>query len=614
MESILNNIVTANNPGSLKLRETDYVEDSRFIDGIVNDHVAIYNACSYTPDTVGIEYPCGPESITHQDVEYLITRFGNRNTYMNTESLGNIVKENYATDMGVDEYDYQREYSLIKSGIHDEKYKPYMNKYLATIAAMETILDQATYNATDKLTKNQFEGQFPNMPTAKYTITKIDKELVDALHNPERNIELLKSKLQLNTDTGFYIDKNGIPYICMHEFMLYDGMSIKNMLEICADTNYCCKYCHSPLTFNLDANSIDFTPVQYRVIYLFIELLNMASYEEFINQAIIAAIAKSIEKLDLEQDNYVPMSEAFTATYVYKLFLYFDGKMKLLQTSTFIKFVNHIWNKSGWDEDTVNSLITNEERFIGFPHCCDLILAFQNTAKLTMETIVDILLRGMKDEGNPIQQLYLKDKSKLGEMTDLIIKSANNYIQTLQLKEIQNVDAKFKDPKIELFLSSGVQLKPLYLLCWKYICPVNGFHDMVKGTCKACGINESNVEKIFDKYEKDIQTMINPPTSKIPKQSTKSRDDVIAAINKAATTKPEVLPDILLTDKFNDQLRKKLEELLSRGHLDELPKTKENNCKILNYLLTTDIAPETIKLELDTLTTTSAGVQLIGVF
>ena len=601
MEHVLDNVISANNPGSLTLEAKDFDDDSRLIEGIYKDNVGIYCAGLYTAKGEEEIFPCGPASCLHQDISYLLTRYGHRNTYLNTESIGDIGKEYGSSDTGFNQADYQLDFERIRSGIHDEKYKPFMVKYLETIATLEQLLQFTGYMHSNKWTSKEFTAVFPNIQTPRYSLTKVDRELINMLRNPEKNIEMLKSKLTLDEDTGFYVNKDGIAYLCLHEFMLYEGKTIKSMLEACADSTYCCKYCKSPLTYNLDAETIDFTPLQYRAVYIFIEILNIVSYEEFIGQVIISAISKSLDKIELSADNIVPMSEAFTATYLYKLYTYLQDKVKMLNADGFIKFINHLWNKSGWDEETVSTLMENEERFDGFVHCCDIIISFKETTQITMETIVDILLKNVEGEGNPIQKMYLSDKSKLGIMTDLIIKAANNYIQLIQLPEILKEKIDLQRITIYLYLTSGTQLKPFYMNVWEYMCPVDGYHTFSGGKCKACGIDKDNVEKIFTKYEKEIRELITPPKTKMTKQKTSTRQIVIDAINKSPSTKPDILKDILLTDEYNDKLRDKLEQLVHIGKITEIPRTKENNCKILNYLISSPLNIESIQLELDAL-------------
>lgn len=616
MEHVIENVINGNNPGNLLLEKQEYVEDTKMIEGIYDNEVGVFHSCLYKPKEIEEDFPTGAGSIIHQDISYIVPRYGHRNTYINTESISNIEKDNSAADIGIDYSEYQKYFNRLRSGIHDETYKPHMVKYLETVATLEQLLDFSSYNKSNKMTADEFDKLFPSTIMTRYSASKIDKALVDALRNPEKNIEFLKSKLTLNKDIGFYVDKNGIPYLCLHEFMLFDNNSIKTMLEACADVNYCCKYCKSPLTYNLDAEGIDFTPIQYRVVYLFIEMLDMVSYEEFIGQIVIAAISQSINKLEMKYDDSLTLSEAFTATYVYKMFNYISDKMKLLSSDGFIKLVKHIWNKSGWDDEVVQTLISNEERFEGFTHCCDIILSFKESEHITMETIIDVLLKNIEGDGNPIQQLYLKDKTKIGKMVDLLINSANNYIQMLQLPMILKEDIDLQKVFIELFINTGKQIKPFYKLWWKQLCPVAGIHTFVKGTCKECGINEDNVEKIFDKYESKITAMLLPPSNKAPKQSCDTRSVILAGINQADIKKPEILNEILLTDSYIDKLRSKLEELIHIGKIEEIKNTKENCCKMLNYIISTSITAETISLELDALLVPAISItsKLITVF
>lgn len=601
------------------LEPSPYDENGILVNGIKNGTVALYTTTINSPIDVKdkenvVLYPTGKKGVLHQDLEYLLPLASDRNIYVANSPPADVWKNTSPSIINVDADEYLESFRELSYGIHDESYKPYLSKYMRTLPALELRANYQTYKVKNGLSEKEIKSYFPDVPKLKYTEGKYDSELIRALRNPERYLDILRKKLTLDEDTGYY-SADGIGYICQHEWMMYEGKSLKNVLELCANEKGCCKHCGAQLFLVIEDESINFDGVQYRLIYLFLATLDLISYEEFISFLVRGAIQHSINELHIDPlDDYAAKTEAFTAAYCYKLIEKLEKVIKLEDTTALINYIHNVWRKSGWDDETTAAVLANDDYFLELSHCISVIKSFKDSELIKDDTssIVHVLMDGMVGEGNAIQRLYLKDKNKIGELVDLIILSANNYTQLKDWNSILKSSAQSFKPTV---LKMGIQslgLKQFFLLWWKGICPVATVHDFNKGTCKHCGINDKNVIEIYEKYEKKLIEMFKDDRTTTLKQKTISRDNTIADIKKAPLTIPKFVPDKVMSEVYIQKLRRILEQIVGIGPITELEVSKDNNCRIINWLLSAQkITGEQLKSEI--LSVTSKPMPLSSV-
>ena len=589
--------------------ESDFNElESGTVYGVKNNVVGLYakpinTIIDMNEDRIisdSMFFPTGPKGILHQDVEYLMETNSDRNIYINTDTVAGLYAKYNPITLHLDPEKFMEEISVFASGVHTDKYSPYMSKYMRTAANLESLVSLKPFHKVNQIPANVFSNLFPDRNTTEINITKIDKELVNALKNPERYIDFLKEKLTLDKKIGYYCyDK--IPYICQHEFMLYDGKPFKDVVDICGDASYKCMYCGTQFPFKSDDDNLEFDKKQYKLVYSFIGILNMNNYESTIGKIVITAIYKSIEKLDISvTDADGRQKDGFTAAYLLKLVRTLQKeKFPFKNESPFLTFAESIFQKAGWDDKIVNQLLSNEERFITFSYVKNTILSLKRSEKELVDSSTDI--RSMLIEGTPIKKLYDQDKSKLGIMFDKMMLENNNYTQL-------NVYDKFKDRTIAFdkitnefhAQKSSNSIKSFYEIWWRELCPVNIEHSFDKsGTCKYCKINEKNVAQICEKYAKELDALLNIETKCNLKLNDEHRKLIISKINASKTNIPKTLDERVLTDNNLDKFRKCLEDLIGIGQISEIPVSKENCLKMINYLIDSDVPGSKIISEIN---------------
>lgn len=596
---MLSQIIENTNPTSRILAEKEEPEDDvTYIEGIKNNVLAVYSAMLNEPknkpdvtdsitDNIG-PYINGPNGVMHQNVEYLLDRFSDRNIYSNTTLAQSINVPRAMIETSPKEF--QQNMNLLRTGIHDEIYRPELAKYMRTMAFLDSSLKFTPYNKKSIIPAEEFRKMFPPVDI-DYVPMTYDKELVDLMKNPIKNIDALRRKLKLNSQTGYYCF-DGIPYICKHEFMTYEGKSLKQVLMGCADEDYMCKYCGEALAFTTDDDTIDFDAIQYRTIYLLLESINLISYEDFILFIIAHAISKSIDALELEASaDYTEKVDAFTATYIYKLHEHLKKELKLKPNQTLLAFIRRLWSKAGWDDDTVKQLMKNEDRFKHFIHTANIIISFKKEEANKNEdwSITRLFL----SVDGPLQKLYKKDKLALGKLVDLMFVQLNNAPLVEYADIIKSTTASFVKPIIEMTHSGGNAERAFFIMWWREICPEHITHEMKNNKCKYCGITKENISSIYDKYQYKIHQLLQT-VSKLPsKFDGHTRKAIIDAINKQKDTLniKEINPEVFSSEYIND-LMILLESFVGIGHIEEIEIKKESieskAKQIINYLLTRD--------------------------
>lgn len=588
---MLSQIIENTNPTIRVLVEKDKPEDDvGYIEGMKNNTIAIYSGMLNEPkneNEIG-PYVNGANGVMHQDVEYLIDKFSDRNIYANTTLAQSIDIPRAMIESSPVEF--QRNMNLLRTGIHDEIYRPELVKYMRTMAAIDSNFNFISFNKKSIIPADEFRKMFPSVDI-DYIPTPYDKELADLMKNPIKNISVLKRKLKLDNQSGYYCF-DGIPYICKHEFMTYEGKSLKQVLMSCADEDYICKYCGEALAFTTDDDTIDFDAIQYRVIYLLLESLELVSYEEFILFVIAHAISKSIDALELESSSdYIEKVDAFTATYIYKLHEYLKKELKIKPNQTLLAFIKRLWSKAGWDDSTVKQLLKNEDRFKHFVHTANIIISFKRdeTEKKDDWSILRLFL----SVDGPFQKLYNKDKLALGKLVDLMFLQLNNAPLVEYADIIKSTTASFVKPIIEMSHSGGNKEKAFFIMWWREICPEHVVHEMKNGQCKHCGITKDNISSIYEKYQFKIHAMLQTE-SKIPsKFDGHTRKATIDAINKQKDeiNIKEISPMVFSSEYVNDLIAL-LESFIGIGHISEIEVKKDSPeakaKQMINYLLSRD--------------------------
>ena len=609
---MLETILNEDNPLIQIIHRSDLDDnDGNVYYGLIDDEVSIRSGLLYKPiqdtdDPRFMSMQLGPKGILHQDVAFMWEMYGDRNLYTNTCAPAQLYSKKHPEKFNMDVDQFRLEFSRIHSGIVHDCYNEFESQYLMTMPYILTHLIYTKYHCTNRLSNKEFRSIYQDHPLQEFKPTIVDRELLQAIRNPGKYIEILLKKLQLNEELGYYCS-NGIPLICSHEIMLAQGCSMKEVLEACANRKYACRYCGADLVIDMDDTTVDLTALQFRLIYLFVESLNMLIYETFLLNILSEVSQRSLEKLELEiSDNYMEQMDAFIATYMYRLYLHLKKEIKFDNVTGLISTCNRLWSKAGWDDETVQTLMKNDERFVSFNHVYRLIISFKEASerKESDNIALELFLEKMNGKGNTFQQIWSKDKSKLGELNDLIFIDANNNSQLIDWKSI--IDHSKITMKViphELNLKSGLSLRSFYHLWGEYICPINSVHEFVKGTCKHCGFNDKSIDAVYEKYLDKLINLINPKSKPYVNNKDEHRTELIKQINSQSTKVPDITGmEEIMSDSNMNALRKRLEELIGIGHLAEIPVSKEMNAKMINYLLNSvKMSADTISVELSSL-------------
>ena len=397
--------------------------------------------------------------------------------------------------------------------------------------------------------------------------------------------------------------------------MLAEGKSMKLISERCSNSKNSCRYCGGELIVDIEAYKLDLPKLAYRIIYSLTNLLHLGIYQEQLENLIKTSVQVSVDNLELDDfdDNELKIN-AFVATFVYKIFKDLQKDMVIKNSSKFITMIRDCWSKAGWDNQIVENLINNEERFYEYNHILNMIIKFQeNVSQLdTVNTITYLFLQGIKDHENPFQKIYLKDKSKLGEMVDMMLKILGN---TTSIEDYKLIIEGSEKTKLNIVLNhvdikSGTGLKSFFSMWWKYICPVNLIHEFEGDKCKYCGINQkdsNSIESTYEKYKSNLEKIIDPIIEKSFHQTVTYRTNVIKSIESQPETVPRLMNiDFYLKDEYSEILNKKLCDLIHIGEISELEVNTKNNIKLLNYLLKEmNIKQEVIENELFSISSNS---------
>lgn len=602
-----------------QLIKTKWNDDkTEIINGLINDSITQQYTHNYEYLDTKNEDPeftfKNIKGILHQDMNYLLQMFGDRNIYIGTNTPAQLFMKKNPQTYNISFNAFYEYFSKIHNGISDLKYKPYLNKYLDILPYLKTHEINDKYNCENKFDVKFWNEYFPSYTIKQFVPKKIPREIEEALKNPNKNIDYLKSNLDLNEDLGFYC-YHDVPLICLHEIMLAEGKSMKFISERCANSKNSCRYCGGELIVDIEAYKLDLPKLAYRIIYSLTNLLHLGIYQEQLENLIKTSVQVSVDNLELDDfdDNELKIN-AFVATFVYKIFKDLQKDMVIRNSSKFITMIRDCWSKAGWDNQIVENLINNEERFYEYNHILNMIIKFQeNVSQLdTVNTITYLFLQGIKDHENPFQKIYLKDKSKLGDMVDMMLKILGN---TTSIEDYKLIIEDSEKTKLNIVLNhvdikSGTGLKSFFSMWWKYICPVNLIHEFEGDKCKFCGINQkdsNSIESTYEKYKSNLEKIIDPIIEKSFHQTVTYRTNVIKSIESQPETVPKLMNiDFYLKDEYSEILNKKLCDLIHIGEISELEVNTKNNIKLLNYLLKEmNIKQEVIENELFSISSNS---------
>lgn len=516
--------------------------------------------------------------ILHQDSIYALHMNGDRNVYIDSPHRTELPYLHNHRLMNMHPFYWHRAFRRIASPNHHD-YIPHLSKYMETLPWIKLHAHYDEYVHRNQLTQGECEHFMPTIKLTDTPVLEIDKTLGRLLANPEKNIDELRSKLTYDDASGYYCH-DGVMLICSHQFMFYEGKSIKDVIHECADRHFKCRYCGEQLIFDIDDESMDFDAVQYSLIYQTIALFKQATYESLFRQVLESAIAKSINKLELDNDeNYRMTVEAFTGVYLMKLVKSLEtitGKNK----SDLIARVKQLSKKAGWSEKDVEALTQNEDRFVNFGYIRDLIISFMERTNANDVTIVDVMMKS----NSPFKDLYLKNRFAFGEIQDKMMLDINNYVSI----NWSSIDSECASPEHKAIGKTGLNVRGFFNQWWHEICPVNVVHEWNKDTCKHCGVNEKNVSDVYVKYEDKLSSLIMMTYKDF--HQTVDQKDLIAKIMSMDAKAPSIPNiDLILADVNAKKLRQVLTDIISAGPLEEIKNTPENNIKLLNYIITESI-------------------------
>lgn len=603
-------------PHLIKTKWND--DKTEIINGLLNDSVTQQYSHNYEYLDAQNEDPeftfKNIKGVLHQDMNYLLQMSGDRNIYIGTNTPAQLFMKKNPQIYNIPFNKFYEDFSKIHSGISNLNYKPHLNKYLDILPYLKTHEINDNYICENRFDVKIWNNYFPSYTLKQFVPKKIQREIEEALKNPSKNIDYLKSNLDLNKDLGFYCYQD-VPLICLHEFMLAEGKSMKSIAERCSNSKDVCRYCGGELIVDIEAYKLDLPKLAYRIIYTLTDLLHLGIYQEQLENLIKTSVQVSIDNLELDDldDNELKIN-AFVATFAYKIFKDLQKDMAIRNSSNFLTMIRDCWSKVGWDNQIVENLMNNEERFYEYNHILNMILKFQeNISQLDIvNTITYLFLQGIKDHENPFQKIYLKDKLKLGEMVDMMLKILGNTTSIEDYKLIINDSEKTNLNIVlnQVDIKSGSGLKSFFSMWWKYICPVNLIHKFEGDKCKFCGINQkdsNSIDSTYEKYKSDLEKIINPIIEKSFHQTITYRTNIIKSIESQPETIPKLMNmDFYLKDEYSEILNKKLCDLIHIGDISELEVNTKNNIKLLNYILSEmNIKQEIIENELFSISSNS---------
>lgn len=494
------------------------------INGILNNELKTLYNISYKPSK---------DKFLHQTTYFLMSNYGDRNYYVN-KAPAELWAELSPTSLNIDEYDYFNVLTKFKTGVYEPEYHENEIQYMNTIAYYKKHMLLQPYTKISTLEKKLSSQYFTNQNVRFIEKVMIDKSLLRYLKNPIGNMKELKIKLKYDEDTHFYTYK-GIGYICLHEMMRYEGKSIKEVFNLCANSKMRCKYCGAEIVYNTQQDEMELTAVQYSLIYEFVISLKLDNNENYLVSSIIRIIINNIQTFHLNEkvDGYVSL-------FLYKLYKQVNPKTK---KSSFLDFCETIWQNNLWTKEQIEYSIKDDKRYPGLKDLYELILEIKNVEKNKDTNTLPYILLGPKLDENktPIQKLYLKAPLELGELTKMIMMDIYNYTFLIDYETIEKTNEK------NSFEKRTIQI-----------------------------INEKSNK------QKNINQNIT-----FTQEHNKHKENVISEIKKQNEKYPSIKLDLdlLLSDSKINDVYTVLQNIINIGSLNDIfPINKTNVIKMINYI------------------------------
>lgn len=467
---------------------------------------------------------------------YMMDCFGDRNYYANLTKaeLWDVLKP---SKLNVEEFDYFDTLNNFSSGAYDPKYRDYESPYLATLAYMNFHMKLGSFEGNNRLDEKTFREFISDKNTKEVEFIHIDRNLKIYMKNPIKYLKEVQEMLRYNNELHFYC-YHGIPFICKHVMMKYEGRSLNEIYNYCANNKSMCKFCGAEITYDSDNDDVVLNELQFSLLFTFIVSLKLMSYDNYIANLLVSILSASIKKLEITKDKgYAQKINGFVSLYLYKL--YKELGIKNSDTS-FVDFCKGIWNRNGWSEEQIKYSLNDTSRFLNFTEVLNTIKELKDeekTNKNDLNSIKHVLLgRFLNENSNPIQKLFLRSPEELGKLTDMINKDTRNYTSLVEFAKILKLtETAFTKRTNQLLI----------------------------------------IAKDAESYDEKID---------YESSEDKEKQQILSKIKASATTFPTMSFDIkkLLEDGYLQEAFRFLQNIV--GNVD-LECNKENVLKLMNYVL-----------------------------
>lgn len=381
---------------------------------------------------------------------------------------------------------------------------------------------------------NKYHHQYnKNCKENIFSIYKVPKELMQMFGRITKYWKVIKDKLFLDANTGYYCykvsdrnvvtkgdndTKQSIHIICKHQAMILENKDVNDIAKECY-INGICKYCGQELIAYNDISEFVLPPAAMSLIIQFAESFKKSYSTDNIIYAVNEYIIRKIEK---EGISVYSTNECvgYTSLYLIKLcmlikennFDIIEYKVKALLS----KLSKHLASL-GKSEQDIKNILDNVEMFEDINNFIAILKTTGITSSVTNTSnndgnkhmlIEDIMFNGIgRTAVNGIQKLYNEDKAKMFE-THLALRSLINslYNTSIDISDIKEDLDLIYDTIKNTINDNGYNF---FKQSSKYYCPINFYHEFEGNKCIHCGItqNMKNIEDVYNKYSDTINNI-----------------------------------------------------------------------------------------------------------